>query len=197
LILTHHNWDGRTNLLWVSERVPEDFILLGRIPLSNEDANAECDSCGGWENHRIQPLLQWRWDHEREAVLAEDEQKRQQEEASREETRYGYLPSLSLPELRRVTPFEGWTDYPSRKTLRQARSIVRDLIDELIELEGSGDEASMLDSFRRAVDRFNAIEAGDDPFIESVERDHLCHLFEQIADAAGLSDYDVSAGRDW
>jgi hypothetical protein len=110
---------------------------------------------------------------------------------------YQPLPARSLREIRVEKPFTDWSGYTSPANLRLARRIVRDLIDELIALEGAGDELAQLDAFRRAVVRFNAADNGDDPFIETVEREDICDLLGDIADAAGLTDYDVTSSRDW
>jgi hypothetical protein len=199
LLLTHHAWGGVADLHWVSDPVPADAVRLGRLPVTAEEAAAECNSWSGWASCQIQPLLQWRWDHEREAVLAEDELERLRREAATQEARFGYQPAVlpSLQEMRRRTPFPNWSGLPSPANIRRSRRIVRELIDDLIALEGSGDEVAMLDAFRRAVERFNAAEESDDPFIETVEREDICEVLDDIADAAGLSDYDVCAWRDW
>jgi hypothetical protein len=110
---------------------------------------------------------------------------------------YQPIPSSSLSDLRTRMPFPEWTDYVEPENLRLSRRIVRDLIDDLITLEGSGDEVAMLDAFRRAVGRFNATEDGDDPFIATIEREDICERLFEAAEAAGLTDYDVASWRDW
>jgi hypothetical protein len=119
--------------------------------------------------------------------------------AANKEERFGYrtTTSSSLSDLRRQTPFPDWTRLPSPANKRLSRRIVRDLIDDLIALEGSGDEPAMLDAFRRAVERFNATEESDEPFIETEEREDICGLLHDIAEAAGLADLDVTSWRDW
>src|SRR5262245_38052796 len=69
LILTHHSWSGADNAIWVSDPVPAEAVLLGNLPLTAEEAARNAASWGGWGSLQIQPLLQWRWDHDCEAVL--------------------------------------------------------------------------------------------------------------------------------
>jgi hypothetical protein len=193
LHLTHHSWGNTPCLTWVSDAVPADALRLGKLPVRAAEARTQCNSYGGWD--RIQPLLQWRWDHEREAVLAEDERDRQQREAAAAQARVAYLPAVgkSLEELREETPFPGWSGYTDPVNLRRARRFIRDGINELLALGPGADDAEKLDVFRRCVERFNA----SDVDIDTIEREDICELLDRIADAAGLTDYDVSAWRDW
>jgi hypothetical protein len=197
LILTHHSWSGVPDAYWVDDPVPADAVRVGRLPLTREEAAMKCSYSADWANSRIQPLMQWRWDHEREAVLAEEQ--REQRRAAAREAHDGYqgLSKVSLRELSQRTPFADWSGHPSPANIRLARRIVRELIGELLALDGSGDEVAMFDAFRRAVNRFNATEDSDDPFIETVEREDICVALHEIAEAAGLTDYDVTAWRDW
>lgn len=182
LVLTHHSWSGVPNLSWVSEPLPADAVPLGSLPLKREERSTTCATFSGWEAHRVQVLLQWRWDHEREAVQADEQ-----------EAQVGYRPlPVGLEELRRRKPFPNWTGYPAPAEIRLSRRIVRDLLDELIALGQDGDEAEKLDAFRGAVERFNQTD-----FIETVEREDICEALEEIAEAAGLGDYDVTDSRDW
>ena len=193
LVLTHHAWGGDVSIHWVDGPVPEGFVSLGRVPLGATDAATDSHGHGSWEGHRVQPLMQWRWDHEREAVLAEDEVARQQREAASQEWRFGYRRACdSLRDLRQRTAFPGWASFVEPADLRLSRRIVRDLIDELIALEHDRDEVTKLDAFRRAVGRFNETD-----FIMTEEREGICEMLDQIADAAGLHDHEVSAWRDW
>jgi predicted house-cleaning noncanonical NTP pyrophosphatase (MazG superfamily) len=102
--------------------------------------------------------------------------------------------SVSLEDLRQRTFFEEWSEYVEPANLRKARRIVRDLIDELIAAEGN--DVAAFDAFRRAVDRLNDADE-EDQFIDTIEREDLCDVLDQIAAAAGFNDYDLEAWRDW
>jgi hypothetical protein len=171
-------------------------VPIGKLPVTRAEKRMSCGSFGGWD--RWQRLLQWRWDHEREAVLAEDERERLQAESATEANRIAYLPisRQSLEELRTQTPFAGWAGHVESADLRHSRRIIRDLIDELLALGPDGDEVEKLDLLRRCVERFNAAEENGG-FIDTIEREDICEVLDKIAEAAGLTDYDVSAARDW
>jgi hypothetical protein len=192
LIRTHHHYGqcaAQPLVYWIRQPVPADAVGVGRITLRPEDAQAESDSYGTWDPHRNELLAQWRWDHERDEVRAEEAQR----DAEHHEYLHGYRRlGESLEDLREYTHFPYWPGYVEAGDLRLSRRIVRDLIDELIALGPDGDEVTKLDAFRRAVGRFNEAE-----FVGSPERDDIRNLFDRIADAAGLSDHDVIAGRRW
>jgi hypothetical protein len=199
LILTHHFYSLATDLYRTEQPVPADAVLLGRLPLTRPESTIECNTWASWDSSRSQPVLQWRWDHDREAVLAEDERERQQREAAQQETRFGYQPlsPLSLREMRERKQFTGWSNFVSPENIRRSRQIVRYLIDDLIALEDNGDESTRLDAFRRAVERFNDADERDEPFIMTDEREDICDVLFNIAEAVGLHDYDVASSRDW
>jgi hypothetical protein len=193
LILTHHNWTAVADVDWVGDPVPAAAVPLGKLDLTPEEAAIGSRGWSAWAAHPLQALLQWRWDHDRAAVLAEDERKEQEQQAARLEAEFGYRPlPQSLDELRRQRVYPGRNEYPSPEEIRLSRRIVRDLIDDLIALGPDAAEADKFDAFRRAIERFNETD-----FIDTAERDYLGELLGDIGDAAGLTDYDVIAWRDW
>src|SRR5262249_47605319 len=114
LRLEHHSWGGQLEVNWVGEPPPATFRPLGMIEPSRQEQRLECHSFGGWENFPVQVLLQWRWDHEREALLAEEEKERQQEELARQEAASRPDPrlvALSWESLRKERLFDGWRGY--------------------------------------------------------------------------------------
>lgn len=197
LVKTHHSWDNSIDRMWVDDPPPADLVRLGRIPVTAAEAKLDCDTSGSWVGLRLQPLLQWRWDHERDAVLAEDAVEEAKRKAAEHEAQYGYqpLPKRTLEEWRAEKPFADWSGYTPPAGIRESRRVVRDLIDDLIAC--GDDEVRKFDAFRRATERLNDADGRDEPFIETVEREDICELFHHLAEAAGLPDYDVTAWRDW
>jgi hypothetical protein len=198
LVLTHHHWEDVNHLSWVDEPVPAEAVPLGKLPLSEAEKSLreEASHCGwaGWGSFQIQPLLQWRWDHDRAAVLAEDERETQRQAAARQEAEFGYrtLPP-SMEEMAKRKVYPGRDNYPTPEEVRLSRQIVRQALDALIALGPDAHDAEKFDVMRRAVERFN--EEAD--FIDTAEREYLCEVLGDIGDAAGLLDYDVTAWRDW
>jgi hypothetical protein len=200
LCLTHHSYQGQHEVVWVTNPVPATFTRLGEIPPTEADRVLTCSAWTGWESCPHQVFLQWRWDHERDQVLAEDEAQRQAEEAAREAERQAYkpLPAQTLEELRQQTPFPHWSGYVEPAVLRASRRIIRELIDVLIEQGPNAPEPNRLDEIRLCVERFNALDE-EHSFIETVEREDIFELIGELGDLVGLDDYEESliSDRDW
>lgn len=81
LILNHHSWKNQVEAFYAIDNVPETFRLLGTIVPTSEEMRLECLSSTGWASAALQLLLQWRWDNDRDALLAEEELNRQREKA--------------------------------------------------------------------------------------------------------------------
>jgi hypothetical protein len=104
LYLNHHSWDNKPNILWISDEPPADCIPIGTIEPTTEEQAIPFQSFGGWTALTLQPLLQWRWDNERDAVLAEDMIKQKKDADARRKAqreREQYLKRVTLHELRR------------------------------------------------------------------------------------------------
>jgi hypothetical protein len=200
LRLTHHSWRGNPEVSWVSDPVPATFARLGEIPPTDAEATANSNSNGNWEYFRLQVLLQWRWDNERDKVLAEDAEEQRAAEAAREEERRAYQPrpAQTLEDMRPQVPFKNWAGYVDPPTLRGARRIIRETIDALIELGPGASEPAMLDEIRHCVERFNLLDE-EQQFIETVEREDICELLDDLAGLVGLDDYGeaLASARDW
>jgi hypothetical protein len=202
LLLTHHGWQDEPEVAWVTEPVPATFARLGKI--APTDAEVEEVMAGAawadWESFPQEVLLQWRWDHERDKVLAEDAQEQQAEEAAREEERRAYkpLPPRTLEELREQPPFPQWAGDVPPAALRGARCIIRETLDALIALGPDTSEPALLDEIRHCVERFNTLDE-EHQFIETIEREDIYELLVEIAVLIDLDDYEeyLASGRDW
>ena len=72
----HHAWQNVPSVMWISESVPVDFLPIGTIMPTDDETRLSSDTTGNWHSLTVQPLAQWRWEHDREAVLAEDREKK-------------------------------------------------------------------------------------------------------------------------
>jgi hypothetical protein len=200
LRLTHHSWDGGPHLCWVNDPVPPELVHLGALPPTAKQARAKCEAHGDWDSCSVQALLQWRWDHEREAVLAEDEAAREKERGSHEAARRAYKPlsKATLDDLRK-RPFKGWEGFVEPEQLRAARKVIRDTLDALLALGLDAPEPLKINLFHRAVERFNQIDYEGDGWICTIEREDICELLDDLADLVGLEEYDdaLTGRRDW
>jgi hypothetical protein len=194
---THHSWGDEPYVCWVDDPVPATFTRLGKIAPTEAQAAMEGGGWTGWGSFPQQVFLQWRWDHERDKVLAEDAQEQQAAEAAREEERQAYkpLPARTLEEMRGQPAFPGWAGYVEPAFLREARRIIRETIDALIALGPDASEPARIDEIRHCIERFNAL----DEDIDTIEREDICELIGEIADLIDLDDYEeaLTGARDW
>ncbi len=202
LHLTHHAWRGNKHQFWTADPPPSDFILIGDIKANWLERRAKCSSYSSWESARIQPLAQWRWDNDRESVLAEDkvkalhERKRLEQE---EQDRDNYLRSVTLEELSSRRFFEHWKDYPAEEAIVDSRDIMKELTKKLLHLGPTADESERLSALRECIEAFNAIDADMDHFIETEEREDIYSEVEAVAHASGIASHisKIDDWRDW
>ncbi|MBX7223067.1 MAG: hypothetical protein K1Y36_24185 [Blastocatellia bacterium] len=202
LHLTHHSWKNEPELWWVSDPVPAEFIPLGIIPPTREEQELARPTYGYWSSLTFQPLLQWRWDHEREAVLAEDvieKQKEHERWEQRAQARAKYLAEVTLEALLEHRFFPGWKRYPSKKATAASRTIMLETVQQLLTLGSEATESQKLAVLQHCIESFNAIDAKLNHFIETEERENICAEFDAIVHACGLGHYDCLADtwREW
>ena len=132
LRLTHHNCNGSPLYAWLPPQLPAEFRHFGPAVVSKTDANVVNYTSAEWTVLSSQ-LVQWRWDNQREALQAEEREKRQSFVAEEEATRRR-LVATTLASLRRRRWFTSWKGAKSNRYSRQSRAILRRVIDLLIEL---------------------------------------------------------------
>lgn len=200
LHLNHHKWKNEPEVFWVHDPMPGDFHIIGQIELSPEDLAASSDTYGGWHSVPLQALLQWRWDHDREALLR-DEARHAAELAEsqrrRAAARAEFLRTLTLDGLVDRTWFESWEDADSRVPLQACRSLIVNLVNDL-RAEPRLNLGIVKKHLKKSVMDFNRL---DQPhhFIATIEREDLCEAYEQIACAAGFpqASDQIERWREW
>jgi len=202
LHLTHHSWSGKREVLWISDSVPDEFVPIGLIQPTCEEKEIGSVSFGGWPSMAIQPLAQWRWDNDRDSVLAEDgikEKKEAQNRQREQQDREDYLANITLEELRDHQFFPQWDEYPPKKAIRASRRIMTGTIQQLLDLGRAAPELDRMAILQDCIERFNSIDAEMGHFIETVEREDICEEFEAIVRACGLGAHEDLADqwRDW
>jgi hypothetical protein len=195
---THHNREGEGKVLWISEAVPATFTRLGVLEPTKQQARLDCQTFGGWMSLSIGVFTQWRWDHDREALLEEERQQEEHAKASREKQRVAYkpLPSPGLHEMARQAAFKSWRGYVDAEILQESRAIVRATIRALLALGPDAPAAAKLDVIRECVEGFNDI---DDGWICTIEREDICELIDELGARVDLDDFgeELEAWRDW
>jgi len=201
LVLNHHNWTDKQDLTWVSEPPPKEYRKLGCIPVLMKDMKAQCNSYGGWACG-IQILMQWRWDNEREKVLAEDEVKKAGDLAKRTEAkqkREEYLSALTFSKLLAKDLFPTWEDYPPEAAKEGCRRIIRAFIQKLAESKAPLERALVAGELKKSVEELNQLDTEHKHFIETIEREDLCEVLDEVLHAAKFPELtdDIENWRDW
>ena len=201
LIKTHHSWSNQVEAFFVMDEVPVDFQLLGTLLPTNEDMNLRCLSFGHWKSAPLHVLIQWRWDNDREALLADDEVKRQKERATvleKQRQRQNFLASVTLSQLRDKERFATWGGSVSDELIDVCRHIFAETIDSLLEFEGKPPKKSMVAAMKECVTRLNELDT-EQHFIETIEREDLCQEIDEIVHACRFPKEEGIADRwrDW
>jgi hypothetical protein len=196
LHLNHHAWSDEPATIWVSEEPPSHFIYLGKIkPTAKEQALCRL-SFGRWESLTIQPLTQWRWDHERGVVLAEDaiqEKAEAERQLVAQQQRDEYLSRVTLEQLRTRRFFRRWR-IPPAKAVRASRELMTRTVERLIELGPNASEVARMAALQECIEAFNSLDAKM-KFIETDEREDICVEFEAVVHACGLGAHQQLADR--
>ena len=202
LKLTHHRWRGDLEIIWVPEPPPRKFTMIGKLRPTPADRNIRCYSHSGWESLPLQRLAQWRWEHDRDAVLREDAENQRADQlarnqAAREHARY--LSSLTFSKLKKTKLLPNWKgDHPAEAAVRASRHILQSLISTLDAATKPLSKDFVSKNLQKTVQELNNLDA-EMQFIETEEREDLCEAFEAILHAAKhpLLLNKVDEWRDW
>jgi hypothetical protein len=190
LVLTHHAWRKWKVSWWVSGPVPDDYVFLGVIRPTATEAKMECRAHGHWDTALDQVLLQWRWEHDRAAVLAEDEATEAAEAEARRKRaiqKYAPRPGATLKSLAKRHFFLYWLNFVPDDLLEKSRAVMTSTVKALLTLGTSAPARERLAVLRKCIESFNDLHKAH-PFIAEIEREDICQDFRAMARAAGLGD---------
>lgn len=185
LILRHHKWKGDPTVFWVHDLMPPDFIIVVQIELSPEDLAASSYTFTGWQSVPHHAQTQWRWDHDREALLRDEAQLAAdlaETQRKRAAAHAELMRTLTLDSLLDRRWFASWEDFDSILPLHECRSIIDKLVTELR-------AAPMLTlrvvkkHLKQSVKDVNCLDA-EHHFISTIEREDLYEAYEHIMCAA-------------
>ena len=204
--LKHHQWDRPMIGGWVREPPPEDVAPLGKVRLRRgektrvmhprEWVNATVKSAAAgkkvlpiasWDGLLREALAQWRWDHDRAAVEAEDAQR----EAAKQEavlaaaqellaarTPVGPEPTATRPSLdalAKETFFDHWSHAPA---------VVREMLEREVQAAlkalraGAGTRA-----LKQLARRFEALNGEHGYSYDTIDEEELVGVLEKLEDA--------------
>jgi hypothetical protein len=91
---------------------------------------------------------------------------------------------------------DGMEQY-TEENCNRAKEIMDNLIDELINLGENAEEYSKISSFQKAVEDYNELnDEYENSLIETVEREQLCELLDNIAIVSGIDLNKLEGGND-
>lgn len=201
LHLTHHSWQGQPVVYWVDDPVPPEFVPIGTIPPTAEEMEIPCLTFASWYAVPLDAFGQWRWDHDREALLAEEAEAkaaklRQLKEAN--EQRKAALRAMTLEQLQTRPFFPRWSGSVPEKPLRASRKLMKETVRRLLELGPSPGEEERIAILKWCIESFNDLDEKQQ-FIETIEREDICEEFDLIVHVCGLGHRENLADewREW
>lgn len=205
LRLTHHYhaiYGNRFVQAELAGPAPDEFQLIGNVPPALQEAVRSHCSGMGWNSLSTEALNQWRWENEREKVLAEDavkaaEFKAQQAELERQ--RGEALKNMTYAQFREQRLFPDWGEPTPRKMIAASRKLLKETATRLEALGLKPDREAARAVLRDCIVGFNRLNEENDHWIETVEREDICSHFYVLAHIAGFGDEPELADewRDW
>lgn len=201
LVLSHHSWQRSIHRLNVPTKPPATFRAIGIQLLTSREATVTCNDWSGWEDLADQALLQWRWDHERKKVLAEDaeedaaEARASEVSQARQDTR---RIALTLPKVRVAKLFASWKGSVKSGIVKESRALLVTCVDELVALGPKPRKAAKIAVLKKCIEGFNELDARHDGWIATIEREDICDAFQDVVAASGLTEAALAdRWRDW
>jgi hypothetical protein len=196
---THHAWSGQLDVHFTADAAPPEYRLLGKIPPNESDLGLTTNALGRWSSD-IQVTAQWRWDHDREALLAEEAEEarmkanRAAEEKRREEQRRS---ELAWEKLRTKTRFPTWPEHLGDDVVVASRQLFIEAVDGLATAGSKSGKRKARAVIRALVEGFNRLDEEHGHFIETVEREEICEEVADVALLAGLPPNVADEWREW
>jgi hypothetical protein len=148
---------------------------------------------------------EWRWEHDREALLAESEKvkaKAAADRAAKEERYRTRLKNLTWEKLLSETPFDRWSrspPFPSHEFAEAARETIRQACRDLRELGPKPPKAKARAILKSCVEWFNKADQAAGGVIETEEREDICAILEEMAYVAKQKSLieEIDEWREW
>ena len=148
---------------------------------------------------------EWRWRNDRNAVVAEWEKQKANEEELRtaQEERYQKrLRKLTWNQLLSETTFERWAEsppFPPKEFAEAARKCIKDATLKLKELGPKAGKSGVRKVLKECVEWFNQAARNAGGVIETEEREDTCAVLEELAFVARQKSLvaEIDSWRDW
>jgi hypothetical protein len=201
LPLTHHaHGKMRRKFVgaWVNGPPPKMFLRVGNIPPSEADLAADVLHYVVWSAITQEVLAEWRWAHDREAVMAEDLAEATAAEKRRAEANRAKA-AITLDSFQKRKLFADWEGHVPRKMITAARMVIKETAAKLVALGPKLPRRKARAILRDCIVAFNELDEANDHWIETTEREDIVDAFDILARLAGFADEPELADewRDW
>lgn len=198
-------WDpvaalGSVSLITVAKLSRDERTHAGLILNGGKGA---CYSTLHFANYAAEG--EWRWAHDRAALIAENEEKEAEEDArhAAQAERYrGRLKNLTWDQLLSETPFENWSPsqpFPPADFTVAARGVIHDACRQLQTLGTTPGRADVRSVLKATVEWFNRADEAAGGVIETGEREDICAVLEEMTYVARQKALagEIDRWRDW
>ena len=219
---SHHHWNRPVLGGWVNAPPPPEVRLLGNLAVRAEEPERvlhpetwvklpkkapgmaeKVVPLSTWSTITEQARRQWRWDHEREAVLAEDAKNELAQQAKFKEAieaqakKNEALKKKGVKGLAKTRFFASWKGEVPAPMIKDAEALMREAV---ISLEGRS-AAQATRRLTQLVKAFNKLDGQHDKTFDTIEREDIMDAISTVALACGVSDDDfeekIDAERDF
>ena len=187
---------------WLAGPAPGEYSRIGNLPTTPAERKLKCNSFIAWPYIGSHLLTEWRYVHDRaafEAEIVEAERQYKALMAEHERIVAARQAKLTYASFRKQPMFQDWADAHPPKIPAAARKIMRDTATKLEKLGKKPDRHKARTILRKCIVAFNELDAANDHFITTIEREDIDERFATLATLAGLSDEPQLADewRDW
>ena len=196
LSLTHHEWRGAPQLLWVTGSPPDTWRPMGVLAVDPSEV-VPCSTYGNWDSAEIQPLEQWRWGHARDRFPHEDRAKRPVS-VRLSRLRAARRNKETLPALLRKHWFRAWDP----ALAAAAKTLLFDSVKQLSTGKQPKETEVVLEVMRGCIEALNRLNLthGGNAFGQP-EREDLVEALLRMGLAAGMEqpaiESVIDASRTW
>jgi hypothetical protein len=207
--IAHHGWNRPMLGGWVNEPAPPQLRSLGVVPLRPGESDqvlhpetwVKLPKKTAGLSHKVLPLcawdllvrdatLQWRWDHQREQVLAEDAKAEREKKNAFEAAiaaqgkRRATLQKKGVASLKRRRFFAAWKGAVPGALIREAEAAMRDAV---LSLEGKS-PAQAARRLATLVRTFNKLDGHHGRRFDTTDAEDIMDAVGTVAFASGVDD---------
>ena len=179
------------------EPPPKAFEYVGVVMPSAAEERLDPDNYSKfWEHWPEGILAEWRWRHDRPALMAAFDKSNGKPGAfQRLVNARTKQARMTLDKLQRAAFFSGWRGYVPAGALRESRALMREAVEALIGLGRTPTKKLAVPIVRRCIEGFNELDEKYG-FITTIEREDIVEQVHEMLRVAGMKG-DQGWADDW